>query len=118
MDASGQFPVTPALIVALGVGFAFFNEVLFWTLALLLTRDHRAETALQFACVSAGLGVLVWAAAVRACGARRSAAGPMRWWRWPRWESSQPRCSPALRWVRGGGQCGAGALAGARLGQA
>ena len=60
----GQFPVTPVLIVALGVGFAFFNEVLFWTLALLLIRDNRVETALLFARVSAGLGVLVWAAAV------------------------------------------------------
>ena len=25
VDSNGQFPVTPALIVALGVGFAFFN---------------------------------------------------------------------------------------------
>ena len=64
VDSNGQFPVTPALIVALGVGFAFFNEVLFWALGLLLIRDHRAETALQFTCVSAGLGVMVWAAAV------------------------------------------------------
>jgi hypothetical protein len=64
VDSNGQFPVTPALIVALGVGFAFFNEVLFWALGLLLMRDHRAETALQFTCVSAGLGVMVWAAAV------------------------------------------------------
>ena len=60
----GQFPVTPALIAALGVGFAFFNEVLFWTLALLLIRDNRVETAMLFVRVSAGLGVLVWAAAV------------------------------------------------------
>ena len=60
----GQFPVTPALIAALGVGFAFFNEVLFWTLALVLVHDNRVETALLFARVSAGLGVLVWAAAV------------------------------------------------------
>ncbi len=60
----GQFPVTPALIAALGVGFAFFNEVLFWTLALALVHDNRAELALLFARVSAGLGVLVWAAAV------------------------------------------------------
>jgi hypothetical protein len=60
----GQFPVTSALIVALGVGFAFFNAVLFWTLALALVHDRRAETALLFARVSAGLGVLVWGAAV------------------------------------------------------
>ena len=54
---SGQFPVTPALVAALGVGFVFFNEVLFWTLALELAREHRAETALLFARLSAGPGV-------------------------------------------------------------
>lgn len=58
----GQFPVTPALVAALGVGFAFFNEVLFWTLAIALDREHRADPALLFAQISAGLGVLVWAA--------------------------------------------------------
>jgi hypothetical protein len=60
--AGGQFPVTPALVFAVGVGFAFFNEVLFWTLAIALDREHRADTALLFARVSAGLGVLVWVA--------------------------------------------------------
>jgi hypothetical protein len=60
--AGGQFPVTPALVAALGTGFAFFNEVLFWTLAVALDLEHRAATALLFARVSAGLGVLVWAA--------------------------------------------------------
>jgi hypothetical protein len=58
----GQFPVTPALVAAMGVGFGFFNEVLFWTLALALAREHRADTALLFTRVSAGLGVLVWVA--------------------------------------------------------
>ena len=60
VDQSGQFPVTPALIVTLGVGFAFFNEVLFWTLALALAREHRAPAALLFARVSLGAGMLVW----------------------------------------------------------
>jgi len=73
--ANGQFPVTPALIAALGVGFAYFNEVLFWTLALALAREHRAGPAQVFALISAGLGVLVWAALVVVLG--RAAA--RRW---------------------------------------
>ena len=59
-DASGAFPITPALVVALGSGFAFFNEVLFWGLAAALAHDKRAAQALLLARVSAGLGVLVW----------------------------------------------------------
>jgi len=66
--ASGQFPVTPALVAAVGVGFAYFNEVLFWTLALALEREHRAAAALLFAWISAGLGLLVWAALVAGMG--------------------------------------------------
>jgi hypothetical protein len=60
-DASGQFPVTAGLVAALGMGFAFFNEVLGWTLAMALTREHRATIALIFARISVGLGLLVWA---------------------------------------------------------
>jgi hypothetical protein len=71
----GQFPATPAVVAALGVGFAFFNEVLFWTLAIALDWEHRADTALVFARVSAGLGVLVWAAL--AAGMWRA---PVRHW--------------------------------------
>lgn len=55
----GQYPVTPALVAALVVAFAFFNQVLFWTLAVLLAREGRADTARIFAGVSTGLGVLV-----------------------------------------------------------
>jgi hypothetical protein len=58
--AGGEFPVTPALIVALCAGFAFFNQVLFWTLGIAMAHDQRAEQALLFAQVSAGLGVAVW----------------------------------------------------------
>jgi hypothetical protein len=58
--AGGEFPITPALVVALGTAFAFFNEVLFWGLALALVREQRAAQALVLAGVSAGLGVLVW----------------------------------------------------------
>jgi hypothetical protein len=58
--AGGEFPITPALVVALGPGFAFFNEAFFWGLALALARDHRAAQALLLTRVSAGLGILVW----------------------------------------------------------
>jgi len=56
----GEFPVTPALIVALVAGFAFFNEVLFWTLGISMTHDGHPVPALLFGRVSAGLGALVW----------------------------------------------------------
>jgi hypothetical protein len=55
----GRYPVTPALIAGLVVGFVYFNEVLFWTLALALTQEDRPGTAQVFAQLSAGLGVLV-----------------------------------------------------------
>ena len=58
--AGGEFPITPALVVALGTGFAFFNEAFFWGLAQALARDHHAVQALLLTRVSAGLGVLVW----------------------------------------------------------
>lgn len=65
---AGQFPVTAALVTALGVGAAFFNEMLFWTLAVALAREQRAETAAIFVHVSAGLGVLVWIAMAASMG--------------------------------------------------
>jgi hypothetical protein len=52
--------VTPALIVALCAGFAFFNEVLFWTLGMALAHDQHLARALLFSRVSAGLGAAVW----------------------------------------------------------
>ena len=116
----GQFPVTPALIVALGVGFAFFNEVLFWTLAL--APDPRPPARRRRCCLPAsrpGWGVLVWAAV----GARHVARGgaPLDRCRGGGGDAGGHRgrdSAEALGGVRGGGQRGAGALAGARLGQA
>lgn len=67
--------MTPALVVALVVGFAFFNQVLFWTVAVLLAREGRADTARIFAGVSTGLAVLVWVAL--AAGMWRA---PVRHW--------------------------------------
>ncbi len=62
----GEFPVTTALLVALGAGFAFFNQVLFWALGLALGHEQRAAEAVLFARVSAGLGALVWVTLVAA----------------------------------------------------
>ncbi len=60
--AGGQFPVTVDLAVAVGVAFAFFNEVLFWLLGVALVHEHRLTPALVFARISAGIGGAVWLA--------------------------------------------------------
>lgn len=62
----GEFPVTPALIVALGAGFAFFNEVLFWSLEIALAHQKHMGQATLFSRISAGLGILVWGVLVAA----------------------------------------------------
>lgn len=64
----GRYPVVPLLVAGLAVAFMYFNEVLFWTLALEIAREHRPETALAFARLSTGLGFLVWAALVFGLG--------------------------------------------------
>ncbi len=73
--AGGQFPVTADLVVAVAVGFAFFNEVLFWLLGVSLALEHRFAPALVFARISAGTGALVWV--VLAAGIVRA---PTRRW--------------------------------------
>jgi hypothetical protein len=65
VDANGQFPVNGALVTALGVGFVFFNQVLFWMLAILLARradEASTMNAGRFAMVSLSAGVAVWLA--------------------------------------------------------
>jgi hypothetical protein len=63
VDAQGQFPVNGALVAALGVGFVFFNQVLFWLLAVLLARtEDGAVNAGRFTWASLAVGALVWAA--------------------------------------------------------
>jgi hypothetical protein len=74
--AGGQFPATPALFIALGAGFAFFNEVLFWALGLELTREHRGAEALLLLRISGGLGILIGAGMVAMVWL---AGGPRRW---------------------------------------
>lgn len=65
VDSNGQFPVNAALVTALGVGFVFFNQVLFWLLAILLARQAGVDAALnsgRFAFASLAVGVAVWLA--------------------------------------------------------
>jgi hypothetical protein len=71
--SGGEFPVTPALLVALGAGFAFFNEVLFWTLGMALAHDERVAQAALFMRVSGWLGAAIWTtfALAMACAASR-----------------------------------------------
>jgi len=68
----GRYPVVPALMVGLLAAFLFFNEGLFWTLALEVTREGRPETGSRFAELSAGVGVVVWLALVAALACSRA----------------------------------------------
>ena len=83
MGAKGASAPTPALAAALGVGFAFFNQVLFWLLAVLLERRAVAVEGgvlagsgsgrlLVFASLALGLAVWLALAFFQArAGARR-----------------------------------------------
>lgn len=63
VDAQGQFPVNAALVTALGTGFVFFNQALFWLLAILIARQEAgAVNAGRFATASLVVGVAVWCA--------------------------------------------------------
>jgi hypothetical protein len=62
VDAEGQFPVNGALVTTLGVGFAAFNQLLLWLLALLLAREGQVETAATLTLASLALGLGVWGA--------------------------------------------------------
>ena len=64
VDGQGA-PLNTALVSALGAGFVFFNQSLFWMLAVLLSRRAGAEDALhsgRIALASLILGVIVWLA--------------------------------------------------------
>ena len=61
VDANGQFPVNAALGTALGAAFVFFNQGLFWLLALLLAREAGgAVNAGRFVIASLVTGIVVW----------------------------------------------------------
>ena len=72
--ADGRFPTNPTLLTALGVGFVFFNQLMFALLAVLLVREGRLPVAARFETASLAAGALVWLALVAAqwqLGARR-----------------------------------------------
>ena len=65
VDGQGHFPVNAALVSALGAGFVFFNQALFWMLALLLARQPDAASATnagRFTLASLAAGAAVWVA--------------------------------------------------------
>ena len=74
VDGNGKFPTNPTLLTALGVGFVFFNQLMFWLLAVLLIREGRAPVADRFETASLAAGTLAWVALAIAqwwLGARR-----------------------------------------------
>ncbi len=79
VDAQGQFPVNAALVTALGLGFVFFNQGLFWLLAVLVARrpDGLANAG-RLEAVSFAVGAVVWVALV-VCQARVGARRPVDW---------------------------------------
>lgn len=61
VDAEGRFPVNAHLISALIAGFLYFNELLFWALATLLSRDAaQVALAARFGWLAAIAAFLVW----------------------------------------------------------
>lgn len=74
VDAKGNFPVNAALVSALGTGFVYFNQLLFWGLATLLAGEGRVDAAATCVLVSWGAGVATWLAL--ATGLLKS--GPLR----------------------------------------
>ena len=64
IDEKGQFPVNAHLVSALAAGFLFFNELLFWLVAVLLVREGRMAVAVRFFWLSGGAALAVWLALV------------------------------------------------------
>lgn len=64
VDDKGQFPVNAHLVSALGAGFLFFNELLFWLVAELLVREGRMALAVRFFWLAGGAALAVWLALV------------------------------------------------------
>jgi hypothetical protein len=61
VDAQGNFPINRVLIAVLTFGVAFFNQGLFWLLAVLLQSQERLALAGRFLWASLGLGAALWA---------------------------------------------------------
>jgi hypothetical protein len=62
VDEKGQFPVNTHLVSTLVAGFLFFNELLFWLVAVLLVREGRMALAMRFFWLAGGTALAVWLA--------------------------------------------------------
>ncbi len=74
VDGDGNYPINPTLLTALGVGFIFFNQLMFWLLAVLLVREGKVPASARLEGVSLVLGAVMWVALVAVqwrFGARR-----------------------------------------------
>lgn len=60
VDSSGNFPINRTLIALLAGGLAFFNQALFWLLAILLSGQGREAVAGRFVVASLALGCALW----------------------------------------------------------
>ncbi|MFT3781253.1 MAG: hypothetical protein QM790_04490 [Nibricoccus sp.] len=60
IDEKGQFPVNAYLVGALATAFVFFNQLLFWLVAVLLVREARMEVAVRLFWASGGAALVVW----------------------------------------------------------
>ena len=75
VDAKGDFPVNAALVSALGVAFLFFNQLLFWSLAILLAGEGRTDAAAKCALVSWFAAAATWLALTYGLVRERQARG-------------------------------------------
>lgn len=62
VDEKGQFPVNAQLVSMLATGFLYFNQLLFWLLAVLLAMQDKAGASARFYWLAAGGALAVWAA--------------------------------------------------------
>ena len=71
----GNLPISRQLVVSLAIGFIFFNQFLFWALAVALRGEDRAGLAFRFDVLAIVVGGLVLAA-----GVLLFAKAPVRRW--------------------------------------
>ena len=62
VDEKGQFPVNAHLVSALVTGFLFFNQLMFWLVAVLLVRESKMVLAVRIFWLSGGAATAVWLA--------------------------------------------------------
>ncbi len=75
VDAKGDFPVNAALIAALATGFVYFNQLLFWGLAVLLQRQGDAASATRFLWLAGGAAIVLWLLVMTLAVRSRAARG-------------------------------------------